>query len=594
MRHELMQTALGLALVFWPADVRAVGPGTSHGHARGLGSPSTVVLGDLTEAQPEELAQRPATHRPRNNFRDEHWNRRGELTRGRRGSPNAAGLTPNSIGAPALRDAGSRVLTPTATLSFRGLAEKNNNALTPSDMGLAVGPSFVLQVVNGQIAVYDKTSVLQSGFPKNLNSFFSLPPATPSGDPRALYDWVNNRFIVIMMAQDVANSRGFIFLAVTQTNDPRGAWNIYFARAGETPSGVCPDFPTLGQDRQGIYIADNLFSCSGGEFGNFLEAEVILVPKGPVYAGQPVTVWVQEGDFISQNEEVDSIQPANVMNVADKPRAEFMVASYNINYGGGQCLNGCTGLVVFAVSNPFGFLTGGPPPEVSEFDLPTDTTYFLSLGAHQPGSEFSVDTGDTRITGSVVYSAGSLFASVNTGCIPQCDPASGLEETQPVWWEIGVTLNDNDNDDLNCTGSFENACPQIESAFRRQEQCFGCGGRPNNGSAYYATLQPDGANNVTMVFNYSDSSSIFPGTFYASRRVTQAQNTMHDGGSVLVAGLALYDPINQRRWGDYTGTAVDFSNPKATALWFSGMFVKSNGFWGTQIGTNKFSSVTDP
>jgi len=41
----------------------------------------------------------------------------------------------------------------------------------------------------------------------------------------------------------------------------------------------------------------------------------------------------------------------------------------------------------------------------------------------------------------------------------------------------------------------------------------------NNGSAYYATLQPDPENNVVMVFDYS-TDAVYPSMVYTSRRVT--------------------------------------------------------------------------
>jgi hypothetical protein len=93
------------------------------------------------------------------------------------------------------------------------------------------------------------------------------------------------------------------------------------------------------------------------------------------------------------------------MSPFDNPRAEFMVNSFNINFGGGQCFFGCTGEVVWAVSNQFGFLSGGPAPEFTGQVLGTNLKYFESLGAHQPGANFSIDAGDTRISGMVNYIA---------------------------------------------------------------------------------------------------------------------------------------------------------------------------------------------
>lgn len=308
-----------------------------------------------------------------------------------------------------------------------------------------------------------------------------------------------------------------------------------------------------------------------------------LLPKPPIYAGTGFTFWFQFG-FTALGANVDTLQPANVMNLADKPRAEFMVNSFNINFGGGQCFFGCSGLVVWAISNQFGLLSGGPPPEFTGVIVPT-TTYLESLGVHEVSCDFCIEAIDTRLTGSVVYSAGSLWASLDTGCIRFC--GAFREATTVIWWELGqLTLNDGDP---GC-GAFQFQCAQITGASVLNEDCYFCGGRGNFGSNYFGTLQPDPERNVTMVFNYSDK-DLNPGTAYVSRRITQAQNTMHDGGIFLQAGIGNYPFF---RWGDYTGTAPDLTEPTTPRMWFSGMFSRADGAWGTVIGRNEFTAVDQP
>jgi len=61
---------------------------------------------------------------------------------------------------------------------FRMIIYKGcGGAFLPSDMGLAVGTALVLQTVNNCVAVFDKSGVLQPGFPKSLNDFLGLGPA---------------------------------------------------------------------------------------------------------------------------------------------------------------------------------------------------------------------------------------------------------------------------------------------------------------------------------------------------------------------------------------------------------------------------------
>ncbi len=48
------------------------------------------------------------------------------------------------------------------------------------------------------------------------------------------------------------------------------------------------------------------------------------------------------------------------------------------------------------------------------------------------------------------------------------------------------------------------------------------------------------------------------------------------------------------RWGDYTGTAVDLTSATQSYVWFSGMYAKSDGTWGTAIGRNGFTGPSVP
>ena len=67
-------------------------------------------------------------------------------------------------------------------------------------MAIAVGPTYELQVVNDCMAVFNRSGVLQAGFPKSLNTFFGLSAnnfqtGQFTSDPRAFYDNVAGRYI---------------------------------------------------------------------------------------------------------------------------------------------------------------------------------------------------------------------------------------------------------------------------------------------------------------------------------------------------------------------------------------------------------------
>src|SRR5262249_34640586 len=243
--------------------------------------------------------------------------------------------------------------------------------------------------------------------------------------------------------------------------------------------------PRLGQDRQGIYLASNIYAplnlCPTNQC-TFQHEEWLLLPKAQLYAGAGFSFWFQFGMTVGGTV-TDTTQPVNVWSPYDNPRAEFFVASFNFTY---SCSH--NGLIVWAVSNPFGFASGGPGPEFSEFTVPTANNYCFPPAASQPGGANTIDTGDNRISGEATYGSGVIHAAVAA--------TNGSGGIASIIYQLSPALNTNDNS--RCTGSFANLCPQITGATIRKESVLNYGG---TSGAYYPTPQPDLEGNVTTVFN---------------------------------------------------------------------------------------------
>jgi hypothetical protein len=384
---------------------------------------------------------------------------------------------------------------------------------------------------------------------------------------------MSNRFVVV--ADDFTGGR--FWLAASTTNDPRGTWNVYNfnpwgAANCRIGSSTCADFPMIGFDDSTIYISGNIFPSTGG-----VSDYMLLLPKKTIYSGGGFSYnfW---NNLTWGGTRIDTLQPVTLLNAAEHPRAGFAVATFNINFGGGQCSSGCSGVMVWAFSNNLQ-AAGSPGPEFSAVNLGTATTYRFPANANQKGQPFSVDTGDVRISGTPVYHAGHITASANT------NGSDG--RAHHVWWEIRTFLNDND---ARCTGAFLNMCAQITGAEMVNEDCYFCGGGFNtNGSSYYASLAPDSSSNLTMVFNLSDDNT-FPSTAYVSRRVTFGKNLMHDAGIYMCQGQSAN---NLGRMGDYTQAHGDVTKGNANVQWFSGMSMGTGGLWNSCIGNNGFTTAVN-
>src|SRR5207253_6717154 len=134
-----------------------------------------------------------------------------------------------------------------------------------------------------------------------------------------------------------------------------------------------------------------------------------LLNKQAMYAGAPFSFYYYVNPTYA-GLATDTTQPANVYNPTDNPRAEYLVTSFNINFGGGQCSTFCNGLIVWALANPL-VASGSPGPELSSIAIATTNNYSLPWNASQPGAIQNIDTGDTRISGEVTYNAGLLYAA---------------------------------------------------------------------------------------------------------------------------------------------------------------------------------------
>src|SRR5947208_9562635 len=185
---------------------------------------------------------------------------------------NTGGVTGNNPGSTSPAAA-----TPGTTSSFIG---QQGSATTcsyfgrgcnPPDMGVAASPQFVLQGVNTQWEVLGSKGNVQPGWPVSAQNFFGVPNATGVdgqpcdtahqsqpflSDPRALYDPADGRFRAAMLQVENAFAVGdacpfqsTYYVAVSQTSDPRGTWNVY---AFEMTMGqpFAADYTQLGMNSQ--------------------------------------------------------------------------------------------------------------------------------------------------------------------------------------------------------------------------------------------------------------------------------------------------------------------------------------------------------
>jgi hypothetical protein len=271
---------------------------------------------------------------------------------------------------------------PTFNFAFDGLNHYqqrysrggNQFSVEPPDQGMCVGNGYVVEAVNSVVNVYspatgasvlpDNTSTnIVAGFPRDvnhavdINSFYgyaaavnrSIAPGNPGRfgpfvtDPSCLYDGATQRFFVVALTLETNSTTGrfthanHLDIAVSQTSNPTGGWNIYHidvTNDGTNTGGVNPgpylgDYPHIGADANGFYITTNAYPwCCNG----FSGAQIYAFSKAQLAAGA-ASVTMQHIDtsgLVNEPSDAGSTQPGFTVWPAQSPGT----ASFNLNNGG--------------------------------------------------------------------------------------------------------------------------------------------------------------------------------------------------------------------------------------------------------------------
>ena len=264
---------------------------------------------------------------------------------------------------------------PTLNTSFEGLnhyqqrySRKGNQfSVEPPDQGLCVGNGFVVEAVNDVFNVYNSAgqsllpdntaSNIVGSHPRNvdhavdLNSFFGYPPAINRStgvrgpfvtDPSCLYDVATQRFFVVVLTLETRPNGSFthvnhIDIAVSQTSDPTGLWNIYHVDVtndGTNAGGVnpCPclgDYPHIGADANGFYVTTNAYPWNTNGFDG---AQIYAFSKAQLATGAASVTMVHLDTFGAVNlpSDAGSTQPGFTVWPAQSPGA----SSFSLSAGG--------------------------------------------------------------------------------------------------------------------------------------------------------------------------------------------------------------------------------------------------------------------
>ncbi len=410
----------------------------------------------------------------------------------------------------------------------------------PADPEIAVGPNHVVAVANVAFEIYDKngTSLVA---PTTFNSFFSSNSnCTGVFDPNALYDEQADRYI---MAIDADGTHYCV--AVSNTNDPTGVWNIY---AFQTASGSeFFDYPHAGVGNDAIYMGANMFYCTF--VCNFLDSRIWAFDKTAMYNQQSAAMVSRN---LGQSE--DTPQPLNLhgWNQGTWPSDGPHYFLTETNFDGAS-------YTVFSWTNPFGSNSLSAVGTVNLVNA-TGVSAGLPVNVPQANSSALLQGNDYRPQ-DFEYRNGYAWTST----VIACNPGSGT---------------------VNCV-----RWAQIDPV---TATVVDAGVYASNGEyRTFADLAVNHCNDMGIGYTKS-SSSTYPSIYYTGREHSDPAGTLQ-GETLLKSGEIAYTAFDgsPHRWGDYTEMTID---PDGLTFWYLGEYSKNtgsnNGRWGTYIGSFSFSSCS--
>ncbi|MBV9925214.1 MAG: hypothetical protein JOZ96_09390 [Acidobacteria bacterium] len=434
-------------------------------------------------------------------------------------------------------------------------AGTTNDFFIPPDTNGAVGLDRVFTNTNSNFRVHDKTTGAALAT-LSSDTFWAASGGSGFFDPQIQFDPYNQRW-VLAIASSAGSANSSIGVAVSQTSDPAGTYNLFrfvVGCAGGTancdPQGEWADFPMLGFNKNWLAVSVNMFEVAatgpnGAPRNTGFGALLVNYPSARAGVGvatlfrgfgnsffcvHPVTTFSATENtlyFIQHGSSGGATY--RVSNVTGTPAAPSMNIpdTFRVRPGG-------------AWSQPVGDML--PQQCVAGVSLPTQTC---------PAAPRKFDAGDAQVRSNPVFRGGKLYYA------------------QTVALPAGAPLG---TDAFGHTVSLASRTAAQWTVLDAASGDFADGGRvddptatPANGGKWYAYPSLSVNKNGDVLLGFSEfESDDYADAGYALRLSTDAAGTMRDP-VIYKEGEDYYEKTfgtPHNRWGDYSHTLVDPSNDR--------------------------------
>lgn len=386
----------------------------------------------------------------------------------------------------------------------------------PYDPTGAVGPNHYVQMINSTtFKVYNKTSgaVLLTGTLGNLWS----PAVGNSGDPIVMYDKAADRWF---LAQFGSSADKKIYIAVSQSNDPTGAYYTY-----TFVSPAFPDYLKFSVWTDGYYMSSNQ---SPQKVFAFNRSEILAGTPGARSVYQTFSPPTPSGFFcVMTGDAADGTLPP-----VGSPCPIFSYSDNGWGTGYTDAVNIFQMAVNWTLATPTATITSAAALPTDAFDASYDASW---NDCPQPGTTQKLD----GIGGIVMYR-------------PQWKSWSGYNTVVLNW---GVKINTTQR--------------SIKWVELRQSQSTGVWSiyqqgiyAPDAATRWMGSIAMDNNGSIGLSYMKSDATSIYPGLYYTGRRSCDPLGTMTVAEVQVEPGVGSQTGMN--RDGDYSHVTLDMDG---TTFW---------------------------
>jgi hypothetical protein len=459
---------------------------------------------------------------------------------------------------------------PNPSLTFEGLKNLDNPFLVaPPDPVGAVGPNHYVEMANLVFAVYDKLGNRLAG-PTQLGDLwkgFAIPDCTDlSGDPIVLYDKHADRWLLTQFTTRGPNYYNCV--AVSQTEDPTGAYFLYAFSAGQ----FFPDYPKYG-------VWSGSYLLTSRDFGPTTEYGISVygLEREKMLAGDPTAGSVHfflDSAVVPISQIGDGLLPVDIDGDSEpkKTSPAPLVGTMDDN-------------------GPY----GAPFDALNIYELAVDwkspTTTTLNLVAQLPVASFD----------STFPCTAPPPASQTRSCIPQPGTTRKIDvlsyRQRPTW---RLAYRKFKTYEAMVTNQSVQASPGMAGVrwyeIRRTNGLYSVFQQgtyaPNDGvHRWMGSIAMDRQGNMALGYSVSNATTVFPGIRYTGRLSGDALGQMPLGEAVLIDGTGS-QTTRSSRWGDYTSMNVDPTDD--CTFWYVNEYyaVTSLASWQTRIGSFTISGCT--